>query len=195
MPDQLPLPGIELPRPSRPTDRLFFAVFLDPDAAERAANLSRSLRKELGLRGRSLPPERLHVSLQHVGDYAGLPRQVVAAVCDAATAVRMDSFEIEFDRVVSFSGSPGNRPLVLRGGGLDELMKFQRVLAVAIAGARVGRQVASQFTPHVTLLYGDIQVEERAVEPIRWAVSEFILVQSLLGQSRHVPLARWSLRG
>jgi len=47
----------------------------------------------------------------------------------------------------------------------------------------------------VTLLYDDVLVQERAVEPIRWTVSEFVLVHSLLGQTRHIPLARWSLGG
>jgi 2'-5' RNA ligase len=143
-----------------------------------------------------LPPERLHITLHHIGDYTGLPPQVVTAISDVAAKVRTDPFEVEFDRVASFSGKRGNLPLVLRGGeGLAELMKFQRGLGTAITRARVGRPVASQFTPHVTLLYDGIQVEERAVEPIRWTVSEFILVHSLLGQTRHIPLARWSLSG
>jgi RNA 2',3'-cyclic 3'-phosphodiesterase len=146
------------------------------------------------LRGRPLPPERLHITPHHIDDYAGLPPRVVAAICDSAATVRTDPFEVEFDRVASFSGRPGNRPLVLRGGdGLAELMEFQRGLGAAITRARIGRPVASQFTPHVTLLYDDAQVEERAVEPIRWIVSEFILVHSLLGQTRHIPLARWPL--
>ena len=196
MPDQPSFPGFEPPPPFRPTDRLFLAAFPDLNAAERAANLSWSLRKELNLRGRPRPREHLHITLHHIGDYAGLPPRVVAAICDAAATVGMGPFEVEFDRVASFSGSPGNRPLVLRGGdGLAELMKFQRGLGAAIARARVGRPVAPQFTPHVTLLYDDILVEERAVEPIRWTVSEFILVHSLIGQTRYVPLARWSLSG
>jgi len=196
MPDQPSFPGFEPPPPFSPTDRLFLGAFLDPNAAERAASLSQSLRKEFNLRGRPLAPDRLHITLHHIGDYAGLPPQVVAAIRDAAATVRVSPFEVEFDRVASFSGRPGNRPLVLRGtDGLAELMKFQRDLAAAITRARVGRPVASQFTPHVTLLYDDTQVEERAVEPIRWTVKEFILVHSLLGQTRHVPLARWSLSG
>jgi len=196
MPDQPSFPGFERQPPLPATDRLFLGVFLERDAAARGVDLARRLRKDLNLRGMPLAAERLHITLHHIGDYAGLPPRVIAAIRDAAATVRMDPFEVEFDRVASFSGRPGNRPLVLRGGdGLAELMKFQRGLSVAITRARVGRPVASQFTPHVTLLYDDIQVEELAVEPIRWIVREFILVHSLLGQTRHVPLARWSLGG
>jgi 2'-5' RNA ligase len=196
MPDQLSFPGFETQPPAPPTDRLFLGAFLDLDAAERAAGLARSLREELGLRGRPLPPERLHVTLHHIDDYAGLPPRVVAAICDAAATVRMDPFEVEFDRVASFTGKRRNLPFVLRGDqGLGDLLKFRRILGEAIIRARVGRPVASQFTPHVTLLYDDIRVEERAVAPIRWTVREFILVHSLLGQTRHIPLARWTLCG
>jgi 2'-5' RNA ligase len=196
MTDQLSFPGFEPPPPAPPTDRLFLGVFLDPDAARQGADLAWSLKANLNLRGRPLSPERLHVTLHHIDDYAGLDPRVVAAICDAAATVRADPFEVTFDRVASFSGRPGNRPFVLRGGdGLAELGRFQRVLGAAITRTRIGRPVASQFTPHVTLLYDGVQVEERAVEPIRWIVREFVLVHSLLGQTRHVPLARWSLGG
>jgi hypothetical protein len=38
-------------------------------------------------------------------------------------------------------------------------------------------------------------VPPRAVQPVRWVVRDFVLVHSLLGWSKLVPLARWSLRG
>jgi 2'-5' RNA ligase len=31
------------------------------------------------------------------------------------------------------------------------------------------------------------------VAPIAWRAREFVLVHSLLGQTRHIPLARWPL--
>jgi len=47
----------------------------------------------------------------------------------------------------------------------------------------------------VTLLYDDCSVAEQAVETICWTAREFVLVHSLIGQTLHVPLARWPLRG
>jgi 2'-5' RNA ligase len=156
--------------------------------------VSQRLKSDLGLRGRPLPMERLHVTLHHIGDYVGLPQRVVDAICGAAASVRMDPFDVEFDRVASFSGQPGNRPVVLRGSvGLSSLMAFHRRLGAAINNTRVGRPVPSTFTPHVTLLYDDHQIEEQAVHPIRWTVEEFVLVHSLLGQTRHIPLTSWKL--
>jgi RNA 2',3'-cyclic 3'-phosphodiesterase len=45
----------------------------------------------------------------------------------------------------------------------------------------------------VTLLYGDEMVVAHPVEVIGWTVRDFVLVHSLLGRGRHIPLARWSL--
>jgi 2'-5' RNA ligase len=189
-------PDAEAPPPSGPfTDRLFFAIFPDAATADRIARAAGRLKTENGLRGRPLQAGRFHVTLHHVDDYHGLPEDVVSAVCRAAEAVRFAPFEVEFDRAVSFSGRPGNRPFVLRGGnGLAILEAFQSGLAQALIQARVGRK-PGKFAPHMTLLYDNVVARERPIEPIRWTVGEFVLVHSLLGQTRHIPLARWPLDG
>jgi len=53
--------------------------------------------------------------------------------------------------------------------------------------------VKSSYTPHVTLLYDSQRVVQQAVETVAWTVREFVLVHSLLGQTRHIALMRWSL--
>jgi 2'-5' RNA ligase len=52
----------------------------------------------------------------------------------------------------------------------------------------MARRVRRDFTPHVTLLYGDRAVDESPVAPIRWTVNEFVLIHSLKG---HTHVARW----
>jgi 2'-5' RNA ligase len=74
------------------------------------------------------------------------------------------------------------------------LEAFQRVLGVALNKAVIeGDTTKSRYTPHMTLLYDDSLVMERPVETMAWTVREFVLVRSLLGQTVHVPLARWPL--
>jgi 2'-5' RNA ligase len=74
------------------------------------------------------------------------------------------------------------------------LEAFQRVLGVALNKAMLeGDTTKSRYTPHMTLLYDDSLVTERPVETVTWTVGEFVLVHSLLGQTVHVPLARWPL--
>jgi RNA 2',3'-cyclic 3'-phosphodiesterase len=103
---------------------------------------------------------------------------------------------VVFDRVMSFRGKSGNRPLVLRGDdGLAALTAFQQVLGEAMMKAGLWRWAKPNYTPHVTQLYADRGIAEQVVERVGWTVREFVLVRSLLGQTRYIPLARWPLRG
>jgi 2'-5' RNA ligase len=192
MPEQSFLPGFEAA--PRPTDRLFFAIYPDAATAAHIAQLAQQLRAEHGLQGKPLKPERFHVTLHHLGDYAGLPQDLVAAACGAAASVAAAPFDVTFDRVASFTSAPRNRPFILRGdGGLAALMAFQQSLGDALKKTVLGRWAKPGFTPHVTLLYDDRGVPEQAVAPVSWTAHEFVLVHSLIGQTLHVPLARWSL--
>ncbi|MDI1258920.1 2'-5' RNA ligase family protein [Aquabacterium sp.] len=195
MSDQLSLMGFD--EPPRPTDRLFFALFPTEEAARRIANLALQLRGEHGLSGTPLQTERFHITLHHLGDYAGLPPDVLALAVQAAQALALPPFEISFDRVASFSGHPSKRPFVLRGSddGLAALTAFQQTLGTVMRQVGLGRRVDVRFTPHVTLLYDSRLVAEQAVAPIHWTAHELVLVHSLLGQTRYVPLGRWTLKG
>lgn len=192
MSEQSFLPGFEAA--PQPTDRLFFAIYPDAATAAHIAQLAQQLRAEQALLGKPLKPERFHVTLHHLGDYAGLPQDLVAAACGAAASVAAAPFDITFDRAASFASTPRNRPFVLRGaGGLAALAAFQQSLGEALKKTVLGRWAKPGFTPHVTLLYDDRSVPEQAVAPVSWTAHEFVLVHSLIGQTLHVPLARWPL--
>jgi 2'-5' RNA ligase len=144
--------------------------------------------------GRPLAPERFHITLHHLGDHAGVRRDIVAMASQAAESMTTSSFEVTFDRAASFHNG-GNNPFVLQGGdGLEALKVFQRDLGLAMARAGLGKLVDRSFTPHVTMLYDRRLVAEQALSPIRWTVGGFTLVHSLLGRTEHIPLARWTLR-
>jgi RNA 2',3'-cyclic 3'-phosphodiesterase len=193
--EQLAFPGFDDTREK--TDRLLFLTYVDPDAAAQIARRVPDWRTRHGLSGKAVAEDRLHITLNHLGDHAGLPRDMVALALQAAETLAMAPFEVVFDRVVSFGGRPGNLPFVLRGGeGLAQLLAFQNALAVAMrrTGSRIGKWAESNFTPHVTMLYDSQSVAEQRVEPVRWMVREFVLVHSLLRQTRHEVLGRWTLR-
>jgi RNA 2',3'-cyclic 3'-phosphodiesterase len=192
MSEQLSFAGIDAA--PRATDQVFFAIFPDAQAAARVTARMQQLRSQHGLTGRPLAMERFHVTLFHLGDYVGLPRGVVAAASEAAAAVAFPPFDIVFDRAMSFFGKSHSQPFVLRGGdGLAALVEFQRALGAEIKKAGLWRRADAHFTPHVTLLYDSRCVVEQIIEPVSWTVTEFVLVHSLLGQTRHIPLARWPL--
>lgn len=176
------------------TDRLFFAIFPDPATAASIAERAAALRGVHQLTGRPLASERFHITLHHLGDHAGVRRDIVVMASQAAEAMTTSSFEVAFDRAASFHNG-GNNPFVLQGGdGLEALKAFQRDLGLAMARAGLGKLVDRSFTPHVTMLYDRRLVAEQEVSPIRWTVGGFILIHSLLGRTEHIPLARWALR-
>jgi len=184
--------------PPRLTDRLFFAIFPDPHTAARIAQLAGRLRSEHALKGSLLATQRFHITLHYLGDYAGLPQDIVAKASAAAQTVAMPQFDVAFDRAASFSHKRRYSPFVLLGGdGVAALTAFQQALGVALEHAGfegiVGSDHTPRYTPHLTLLYGDHRVPSQIVETVRWSVSEFVLVHSLLGQTQYLQLARWAL--
>jgi 2'-5' RNA ligase len=191
MAEQLSFSGFEPPR----TDRLFFAIQPDPRAAGRTEAIANALRDKCGLAGKPLTPKRLHVSLYHLGDYAGLPGDIIVKAGKAAAAVAEAPFGVAFDSALSFSRKRGKLPLVLGGGdSLMLLAGFHHALGEAMARNGLGRFVPSGFTPHMTLLYDSRYVAARQIEPVTWTVREFVLIHSLLGRTKYVPLARFPLR-
>jgi 2'-5' RNA ligase len=150
------------------------------------------------LNGRLIERERLHVSLHMVGRYDGLPNSILERAFEAGAMVSTSSFPLVFDRVMSFDTHRDKRPVVLRPGyDLARLSALHDVLGKAMIRARIGRYVVSRsrFAPHMTLLYDSRLVRERPIEPIRMQVQDFVLVHSVVGQSRYIELARWPLRG
>lgn len=174
--------------------RLFLGIMLQPDARFRACEIERKARQDYGLGGDSIRPERLHVTLIHVGDYLGLPRGVIADVSRTASLLSWPAFDVVFGRAGSFSGKPGRNPYVLLGGeGLETLRAFRRTLWERLVLAGVKPLSRVDFNPHVTLLYGDRMAAEHPIEPIGWRASEFVLVHSELGRGRYNDLGRWAL--
>jgi 2'-5' RNA ligase len=179
--------------PDAPTDRLLLAFYPDQSAGLRIARRREIFKRTSMLTGPEVDLERLHMTLIHIGDYIGLPQGIVAAAGAAAARMVFPPFNIVLDRAMSFSGQPGVLPFVLLAEASEPLMTFQRELCTELALAGVRHKSGKQFTPHVTLLRDRISVPEQEIEPICWTAREFVLVHSLLGQTQHIPLGRWSL--
>jgi len=192
---QLTLPGFEA-TPQLPAHRVFLAIKPDADTAARIAALVEHLRPVVGFKGKALRPERLHITLHHLGDFVQLPPvDLVERARLAAARLTLPPFDVALDQVVSFHGRRDHRPFVLLGGeGAAGLMAFQAALSDALlhAGVLVPR---GHFKPHITLLYDRGGFAPKAVEPITWTVHEFVLVHSWLGKTRYDELGRWPLKG
>ena len=177
--------------PTVASDRLFFATYPDAKAGVALAERASDCGARLGIRRPPVKPGLLHVTLNHLGDHHGLPPPLVQSAKEAGSNLHAKPFDVTFDRAGGF-----RKPFVLQGGeGLDDLRAFQRMLGQAMTWAGLGRRVENDFAPHITLFYGEDGATTFPIEPVTWTVTEFVLVHSLIGEGRHVPLARWPLLG
>lgn len=175
---------------------VFLAAAPDATMIAGAREAALDTRRHLGLTAALVRPEHLHVSLLAIGGFSGsCPPAVIDAAIKAAGAVSMAPFRAEFDRVASFSASHGQRALVLTGDGdgVAGFLRLQEALRQALmrAGLRLPRQPSS--SPHMTTAYIENRTFDFCIEPIGWTVSRFVLVDSLVGQSRHMHLGQWLL--
>jgi 2'-5' RNA ligase len=179
---------------SRKPVRLFFSVFPDPPAAARIERLARHLRITYRFAGQPLLTPRFHCSLYGFEDRDGARFDIVAKAKEAIAIVTDSPFRVAFDCVKSFSGRPGNHPLVLVGDdGVVGLMLLFASLCRALRQVGFRPKGCTGFTPHVTLLYDGRRIGEQLIEPICWTVNELVLVRSLDGQTKYIPLARRTL--
>jgi RNA 2',3'-cyclic 3'-phosphodiesterase len=192
--DYPPLDRMNVQRPRR-HGILLLAFPAAPVAAEISRRTERYCARR-GLSGRPLLADRLHITLFGLGEYPELPERLVRKATEAAAAVESAPVAMTFDRLLTFRQNTNAQPLVLSGGdGLAELHRFRQKLALALAGVGLKKFAKSSFTPHMTLLYDPRTIDPRVIDPVRWTLTEFVLVDSLRGETKHVQLARWPLRG
>ncbi|MFT3809036.1 MAG: 2'-5' RNA ligase family protein [Micropepsaceae bacterium] len=179
------------PGPQSSMDTLFFAIRPPASLASEIARLAERSKGLFNLKGAPIPAERLHVTMAYIGLHAA---DLVAVAERAAAGLAAKPIDVTFDRMVSFKGKPGNHPLVLQGGpALNGLRFLQRQLALEIKRVGIPSAAKAGFEPHITLLYDRAVVPETPVDPITWTVRELVLVQSLVGQGRHIDLKAWPL--
>ncbi|MFU0507695.1 2'-5' RNA ligase family protein [Pseudaminobacter sp. NGMCC 1.201702] len=185
------------PRPKRP-ERLFFCLFPDTETSIHVRRFGEQFVCANDLRGSLLEQGRLHISLQHVGDYKYLRTKYIYAARQAGKAVSMHPFDValhsitSFDRPLSINGGPQKRPLVLLGEGVA-LSELHKNLGAAME--KNGLRAAKRFTPHMTLFYGRERVPAQTVTPFHFSVNEFALIHSERGLTRYNLIDCWSLQG
>ncbi|MBM3548829.1 MAG: 2'-5' RNA ligase [Alphaproteobacteria bacterium] len=193
-----PAPRVEAPKRPKALrkfgglpDSLFFALRLDSAAAYDARQHALRLQARHGLKSWPRPKSLLHVSLCGLGEYNGLPQTLVEKAIEAAGSISARPFEIEFDRVMSFRTC-----LVLAGEeGAGGVRHLEQALGEALEKGKV-REPSRHFMPHITLIYDQTIVPpERLRRPVRWQVQEFVLIHSLVGQSKHIVLKTFALGG
>jgi 2'-5' RNA ligase len=175
-------------------DRIFLACLPDAAAAARIAALAEERKATHGFKGALILPEHLHVTLFHLGDWITLPEEIVTRASEAAAKISVAPFAVTFARVESFRNRTGVYPFVLSGDAAP-WRPLRDELGAALRQAGLGAAVheADEFKPHITLTYDPQRVKPAAIDPVSSTVRDFVLIHSVLGQTKHVHLGRWSL--
>jgi 2'-5' RNA ligase len=177
-----------------PRHYIFFAIRPTPEAAERISRLAAEFRKRYSLTGQPVAPEHLHISLNFVGQFAEPDRQVIDRAKAAVAEVAMPPFVVALDRVGSWGRGDGPKPMVLRGddGVIGANLLHEQIHAALARAGSVGK-AEPQIAPHLTLLRDKAEAPMQFIDPVTWAVEEFVLLDSVRGQGRHALLGRWRL--
>lgn len=172
-----------------PAAGCFSVAVPDPGTAAQIHRLAKVLKYAHRFGGQPIEPGRRNVTLLFLGSFS---QRLLQMAREAASDVRTPPFEMSFDRTASFRGRPGNRPLVLVGNeGLKRRVNsLRQSLGAALTRKGLKGFAHREFTPHLTLLYREHEVDEYPVVPFGWTVNEFVLIHSL---HRHAHLARWRL--
>jgi len=165
--------------------RYFFALLPDEVTARRIHTFAEN---EFGAKG-LVKTDRLHVTLAITADLDASYPVLVEALRRAAEAVSVPPFEVAFGQL-----SGGRRTIALRPArNIPPMRALHSAIAHAMAAQGVPMRADWTFNPHVTLAYRDGEPITRPVEGFAWSVREFVLIESLVGLTRHQVLGRWAL--
>ena len=171
---------------------LFFALRPPEGTCPAIETLGVNLQRAHRLRGARIARDRLHATLAPVYPVRETLAATLVRARSVAAAIHYGRFPICFEWSESFRLRRSHHPLVLRvGHGLQPLTGLRQEIRAQML--RAGFAVEPSFTPHITLLWADRCVEAYPIAPIVWTVRDFVLVLSVVGQSRHIPMGRWQL--
>lgn len=177
--------------------KLFFALRPDEETAERIARFATVEHAARGLQARLRPSRIFHITLHYFGFCAGEPdADLVARARDAASEVVWPTFGLSFDGFKSWGKERSSKhPFVLTGSqGQEGVRGLQQALVERLQAHGLGPPELD-YEPHLTLRYDKRTAPAWPVELQGWTASEFVLVKSPQGLTRHDVIAHWPLRG
>lgn len=164
---------------------LFFAIRPPDEICLRLAEASASLP----VGGRPVRPDRLHVTTLNLVNRAVLPTGLSEDAADAAASIRVAPFTVMFDRLVAGE----NSMRLLSSEPLEPFRQFRERLGFMLKRAGLDCRLKGSFNPHITLLYGNEFMFSTEIDPVIWTVEDFLLIDSVVGETKHVEIGRWPL--
>jgi len=177
--------------------KLFFALRPDEATAERIARVVTAAHEARGLKARLRPSRIFHITLHYFGYTEGEPdARIVDLASRAAAEVVRPAFNLGFDTLASWGDTGTSRhAFVLTGGqGLEAVRELNEALVERLVAHGLARP-ERDFNPHLTLRYDRRAAPAWPIDLPGWVASEFVLVKSPQGLTRHDVIGRWALQG
>ena len=175
--------------PDKPdTLRLFFALWPDDATRDALNRTGKWLHQHWG--GRRMRADTLHLTLAFLG---ATPAARLDALYDCANTVEGKVYELLFDQ----PGYWRHNRIGWLGASETPLPHLELVGALNASQQAEGFPVDTRpHVPHVTLLRNTAGGEVPECTPVRWAVSDFVLVSSRTEPSgaQYEVIRSWPLR-
>lgn len=159
--------------------KLFFALWPDDTVRQALARLQQPVR------GRLIPPEKLHLTMAFLGQQ---PAEALPVLLDILHATHMPPMQLTVDSYGYFK-----RPHIAWAGMSevpDGLLAVQGELMARLEAAGFSAATHGEFKPHITLAREAMEAPaEFSAAPVVWNVGGLALVESL-ADGRYLPVAQ-----
>jgi len=190
-----------MPAPRPGVDNVFFALIPEGQAGVQAINIQNCFLSQLGENPYLVPQSCLHVSLVDIGIKKNLVLRsfgsTIAMATEAAGKLSATSFEVGFDKALSFNAKAKanqSKAFVLQmAEGREQVLALCKKLKLCLAMAGVHSDDKAA-TPHMTLARAVRSIPLTDVQPVFWVATRLVLVHSVFGQTRHIALQSWPLQ-
>lgn len=176
------------PLPAEPgTLRLFFALWPDDATRDALNRTGKWLHQHWG--GRRMRADTLHITLAFLGATLLEKLDTLFACADG---VQADAYDLLLDQ----AGYWRHNRIGWLGASETPPQHFELVAALNAALKAEGFPVdARPHVPHVTLLRKSLGGEVPVCNPVRWPISDFVLVKSVTSSdgAHYEVIRRWPL--
>jgi 2'-5' RNA ligase len=176
-----------------PRQRVFFALWPDALTAAALGRAAQEAARACG--GRPTRPQTIHLTLAFIGN---VPVDRVMALQQLAALVEAPCFDLQLDHIGFWRH---NRIVWAGAGGVPQALTLLASRLNGLLREADFRVEDRSFAAHVSLLRkadcrGGAE-RQIAFAPLRWPVTEFVLVESVLRPegASYRPLARFGLQG
>jgi 2'-5' RNA ligase len=172
----------------------FFAVFPEDHARDLTHAAAGLFKESLGLSGRLVSPEKLHMTCHFIGRFKQALDDVEAKAIAVGDEVTGQRFDITFDHALTFEGTNA-APCVFASAEVPWALRgLCHRIGHLLDPTRKETHVSRPFRPHVTWLYSNDRIYgTMPMSPLTWSAKTFALASGVPGVAPYRIIRTWAL--